>query len=139
MSDNGAYSTAEDLRKRYRLDVEIDGEKYEIKKIGPAKMASIGGSIDLMPFLKQAKKNTVPDEAEAEGIIAFRDKVCVAGVCSHALVILGDGEKPKDDEFDIDELPEHHKTHLWLAILVLSRLSKEEAEKLRPFSPTQEP
>ncbi len=133
MGDNG-YINASALLALARMDVECpDGRKYRIRKIDPAEMASLGGGIDLAVFLKKQRENKDPSEKEAGQLLEFQDKVVVAGVCSLDIT--------HDDSGDIAvrDLPQEDKDLLLTRILVFSKLSKEEAEKLRPLSPAPEP
>lgn len=132
MSDNG-YINAAALLALARMDVECpDGRKYRIRKIDPAEMASLGGGIDLTVYLKRQRENKEPTEDEAEALLKFQNAVVVAGVCSLDIT--------HDDAGDINvrDLPQEDKDLLLPRILVFSKLSKEEAEKLRPLSPTPE-
>ena len=133
MGDNG-YINASALLALARMDVECpDGRKYEIRKIDPAEMASLGGGIDLSVYLKRQREKKDPTEKEAEQLLKFQANVVVAGVSSMDIT--------HDDSGDINvrDVPQEDKDLLLPKILVFSKLSKEEAEKLRPLSPTQEP
>ena len=133
MSDNG-YINAAALLELARMDVEVPaGRKYRIRKIGPAEMASIGGGIDLTPYLKMEKEKKEPTEEEAIRLVKFQDSIVVAGVCSLDITHDDSGE------IEVSDIPIEDKAVLMTKILLFSKLSREEAEKVRPLSPTPEP
>lgn len=132
MSDDG-YVNGSALLALARMDVETpEGRKYRVRKIGPAEMGSLGGGIDLAHYLKTEREKKQLTEEDAEKMLAFQDRVVVAGVDSMNVT--------HDDSGDINvrDMPQSDKDHLLAKILTFSQLSREEAEKLRPLSPTQE-
>ena len=133
MGDNG-YINADALLELARMDVECPaGRKYKIRKIDPAEMSSLGGGIDLTVYLKKEKASRELTEDESERLLKYQAKVVVAGVCSIDVT--------HDDSGDINvrDLPQEDKDYLLPRILLFSKHSREEAEKLRPLSPTPEP
>lgn len=129
MSGNG-YINAAALLELARLDVDCPGGKYQIRKIGPAEMSSLGGGIDLTIYLKKEKAGKQLTDEEAERLLNFQARVVVAGVCS--LNVAHD----ESGDINVRDIPQKDKDLLLAKILTFSQLSKEEAEKLRPLSPT---
>ena len=133
MGDNG-YINAAALLELARMDVEVPaGRKYKIRKIDPAEMSALGGNIDLTVYLKKEKAQKGLTEDESERLLVYQAKVVVAAVCSLDVT--------HDDTGDINvrDLPQEDKDYLLPRIMVFSKVSKEEAENLRPLSPTPEP
>lgn len=133
MSDNG-YVTGAQIRADARLDVHCPDRKYLVRRIGIAEMTALEGSIDLTAFLKKAKKKKEPTEEEAIRFIEYQKNVIVAGVCAPKI--------SRDEECDdlwIEDVRQEDMDALLNKILTFSKVSREEAEKLRPLSPTQEP
>lgn len=137
MTAETKYVTAGDLRSRMHIDVTMaNGDVYEIRKIGPAEMAEIGGNIDLTVFLtkdgKSVNKRKTYTVEQQRNILDYQARVCARGISSMKV-----GEKDGEGDIWIEDIPVSHRHQLFPKILVFSGASKEEAEKLAPLSEAQ--
>jgi hypothetical protein len=139
MSDNG-YISATALLDMARMDVEVEGgRRYQIRKIGPAELASLGGNIDLSAVSDELKEGARRekrldreklDERQAE-VFAYQERVVSAGVSS-LRIVRGDVVPGREDEIHIRDVPLDDQLQLFAKILAFSGLSKEEAAKVVP-------
>lgn len=137
MEGNGYVDPREFSRLMGEKDETIEGAKIRIRRIGAAEMLELGGGLDLSVYLglgRQNRETPTLEEATAHG--AFLRRVVVRGMVKPVVVDPHDAKAPiaaePDGAVNVDDIADEHLGRLAGHILVLSRHSLLEAQKVRP-------
>lgn len=131
MEEGKDYATPESVRAALReKDVEVDGQRYRVRRIEPAEMVEIGGGLDLTGYLPGGKRERKPDAVEAEAQTRFLGMVVSRGVVS--MRVLEPGAEAEDGALQVEELSAEIVGGLAGAVLGHSGHSLREAIRLRP-------
>lgn len=131
-TDNG-FATAASVREHCKERVvEVEGEKYRIRRVGPAEMIELGGSPSLEGYLPGRRQRTVEaptgEEAEKQGL--FFDRL--VSRCVTSMEILEADEPAREGAIHVGELSPEIIAALGLRILHHSEHNVREAFRVRP-------